>query len=527
MPHRDLFRRSLACLLAPPILVSLLVFDAPSAAAQGSPAIPFRYYRTMGLEKKQSPLLLDTTRIVVRDTSGTGREEARLSTALREFLADRGIAETDIKPCYRDYFWVTLPAGVRGASADTIESYVAALASGHPHCYVSPVLLSENGKAVVVTPRIDFTFSGRANRQTRRALLDALDATVESPFDESDTAAWPTVSSDSGVTPFYLRNPSTDTERYLEYVTHLTHRARNGFQILRLANELAASPAIASASVDCISEATAYSDPVVATEWVPEQLSSTEQNIWPLRKAEPYGLRVTDAWGVTRGTKHVKVAILDTGTLHPDVPATNYDTTQNPPATTPASWTAHHGTFVGSTLVEMFNYRDNVGVAHGTTLTSFKVATGYAGSLNTTDSAWYNALFMAQVEGARVVNMSIAVGTGFAPAEPRTALNMGRGGGIVNFAAIGQTDPGVPGAANPQSFPISESSVLAIGASTKTGERWSRSNHGFGLTFVTPAGGDPFQWLRSTATRPAAAVEPTSPTREPRLPPRLPPGSPP
>jgi hypothetical protein len=292
----------------PPILGSLFALDAPAAFAQETPSIPFRYYRTVGLEKKPSPLTLDTTRIVVRDTSGTGSRETTLSPALQQFLASKGIPETSIRHCYRDHFWVTLPDNVRGASADTLETFVASLSAGHPYCYVSPVFRSENGKAVVLTPEIAFTFSGRANRQTRRQILNDLDAEVVSPFDESDPSMWPTENQSQGATTFYLRNPSTDPERYLDYVTNLKHRARNGLQILRIVNELAASPAIASASVDCISEADAFSDPIVKNEYVPEQFNPFEANNWPLRKASTWGLRATDAWGLTRGTTHIRVA---------------------------------------------------------------------------------------------------------------------------------------------------------------------------------------------------------------------------
>lgn len=342
------------------------------------PSIPFRYYRTVGLEKRPSPLTLDTTRIVVRDTSGTGSQETVLSPALRQFLATKGIAETEIKRCYRDYFWVTLPASMREASADTIEAFLATLSNEHPNCYVSPVFLNENGKAVVVTPKIDFTFSGGANRQTRRAILETLDAVVESPFDESDPSNWPTETQSEGVTTFYLRNPTDDPDRYLDYVTRLTHRAKNGLQILRIANELAASSSIASASVDCISQVDANSDPVVASALYPG-----DAWIWPLSWSSPFGIRVNAAWGLTTGASHIRVAVMDTGVIHQEIPLSltpgapyeNIDTTASLPTTalTIESW---HGTGVGGLIGERLNNEHSIGVAPTAPLLSFKTAAG-------------------------------------------------------------------------------------------------------------------------------------------------------
>jgi hypothetical protein len=263
----------------------------------------------------------------------------------------------------------------------------------------------------------------------------------------------------------------------------------------KASRQLAASPAVTSAEINCISEVTASGDPVIAASYYPG-----DANIWPLQPSSTFGLRTTNAWGLTTGTSHIRAAVLDTGASHYEIPLWDYqiDTTQTLPSTS-ASIESPHGTGVAGIMSEKLNNAFRIGVAPNTPLLSYKIASGASEPYMASGDALYRALFLAQQQGARVVNMSLSSGVG---GGAPNGLAMTRGWGMVNVAAAGNSnDRTGNGVTYGIGFPGNQSSVFTIGATTQTGARWDTgggigsdkgSNYGIGLTFVAPGAGPNF-----------------------------------
>ncbi|MBC2606941.1 S8 family serine peptidase [Pelagicoccus albus] len=200
-----------------------------------------------------------------------------------------------------------------------------------------------------------------------------------------------------------------------------------------------------------------------------------------------FDMHALEAWDYTTGDSSVIVVVIDNGIepSHPDLnqwTGNGKDFTPDP-VTDGRPYTSNdkHGTAVaGCVSGKMNNGIGATGIAP-----SVKVASArphYNGQSNGSFSTSYSwvasAINWAQTIGAKVtVNSNSYGGSSSAIAS---AYSNTRAAGITHFAAAGNSGAGSI------SYPSNLSTVLSIGASSKTGSKASFSQYGTGLEFLAP-----------------------------------------
>jgi subtilisin family serine protease len=212
-------------------------------------------------------------------------------------------------------------------------------------------------------------------------------------------------------------------------------------------------------------------------------------------------MRVTRAWGITRGRSSIKIAIVDEGvdTGHPDLAAkivTPYDAVGNDNNQQPNSWDGHGTACAGIAAAITDNRRGVAGVAPECRIIPIRIAySSRPGARWTTNATWIaRGIRVAAARGADVISNSWGGGPYNTTIRRafQYARERGRGGrGCVIISASGNGDR-----ANGVSYPARYPESLACGASnqwdqrksrtSRDGENWWGSNYGPEIDFLAP-----------------------------------------
>lgn len=202
-----------------------------------------------------------------------------------------------------------------------------------------------------------------------------------------------------------------------------------------------------------------------------------------------FDMNTSNAWSITQGSSTIKILILETGIQqnHPDInQLVGRDFTTNAvngiAGGEPSNSCDNHGTAVAGCVTGTINNSiGTVGVAPNCKVISAKVGVSITpcnGSWQGQTSWTINAINWGIANGVRVTNNSNDYGT--VSTAMATAYTAARNAGIVNFASSGNSGNTTIG------FPASTSSVNAVGASSRNGQKASFSSYGSKIAFVAP-----------------------------------------
>ena len=200
------------------------------------------------------------------------------------------------------------------------------------------------------------------------------------------------------------------------------------------------------------------------------------------RYNEQWNLKAIDiekAWQKTKG-KGIVVAVIDTGVSRvEDLKNTNfvkgYDFVND---REDASDDNGHGTHVAGTIAQSTNNKFGVaGIAYEASIMPLKVLSGSGGG---TISDIAEAIIFAADNGANVINMSL--GGGGESKLMQEAIDYAYKKGVVIVAAAGNSNR------NAAFYPARYPKVIAVSATSATGEKAPYSNYGAGVDVAAPGG---------------------------------------
>jgi serine protease len=337
------------------------------------------------------------------------------------------------------------------------------------------------------------------------------------------------------------RAASHQTGRDLSYV----RQASGGWHVLSASdeNDLAKAYTELRANAEALGIASIEPDRRIFPALTPNDPSYSL--LWALQpvSASNFGADFQTAWDVTTGTTALTIAVLDTGviTSHPDLAArmvAGYDfisdsATANDgggrdaDAGDPGDWvtsaeaagatfsgcavgnSSWHGTHVAGTLGA--NSNNAVGVTGANwraRVQSVRILGKCGGFLSDEIDAirWAAGLRVPGVPDnstpARVINMSLG-GSGACTASEQAAINDATAAGAIVVVAAGNEGVDVSNAA-----PANCANVIAVAATTRSGNRASYSNFGGGITISAPggdSGGQIYSTIDVGAQSPAGA----------------------
>ena len=200
-----------------------------------------------------------------------------------------------------------------------------------------------------------------------------------------------------------------------------------------------------------------------------------------------FDMNTSNAWSITQGSSTIKILIFETGIQqnHPDInQLVGRDFTTNVvngiAGGEPSNSCDNHGTAVAGCVTGTINNSiGTVGVAPNCKVISAKVGVSITpcnGSWQGQTSWTVNAINWGIANGVRVTNNSNDYGT--VSTAMATAYTAARNAGVVNFASSGNSGNTTIG------FPASTSSVNAVGASSRNGQKASFSSYGSKIAFV-------------------------------------------
>jgi len=411
----------------------------------GEESLPnYSYYQGVPV-----PMNTDATRLAVMVDENT--PEAGIVAAAEAAAAAAGLT---VMPGQSQSVkhWVLVKVAPMGAAADISAKIDAVVAAGA--AFASPVFESNyvQGGFVVITPHV---LARRAAEGRAAQVVPGMQ--VEGPL---------------GDIPGAVRMTST---------------LRNGYAVLRQANQLALNPAYAWAEPDVMGS-------MELNRFVPNDPNFSSQ--WGLDQTSDDDIDAPEAWDITTGISTVHSLVMDVGcqTNHPDLNwGGGRDFTTGVAGGvgdgSPGNACDNHGTAVaGCISAETGNGTNVAGVAGGSLTFNAKIADMMNNPPTCTNSfAVYsssyvvNALAWGAANGCRTSNASFTVGQSNAiDAAYQTAYQTN---GIVNFAAAGN------GSTNSLSYPSSAPFVTSVAALDSSGGRASFSNWGTGLDISAPGSG--------------------------------------
>lgn len=200
-----------------------------------------------------------------------------------------------------------------------------------------------------------------------------------------------------------------------------------------------------------------------------------------------FDMNTTNAWSITQGAASIRVLVFETGIQqdHPDInQVAGLDFTTGAvngvAGGGPSNSCDNHGTAVAGCITGIINNSiGTVGVAPNCKVISAKVGVSITpcnGSWQGQTSWTVNAINWGIANGVRVTNNSNDYGT--ASTAMTNAYVAARNAGVVNFASSGNSGDMTIG------FPARSTGVVAVGASSRNGQKASFSSYGTKLAFV-------------------------------------------
>jgi subtilisin family serine protease len=424
--------------------ISAIAQTAPqSATTPGMPSTDLPEHYMIG--NQPADVRLDLNRLAVKFAPATRSDRFSAS------LADGGMDLSAVEEVGVGG-WALATDGTGFSDAADLNSRVQQLLDVPGVEFVSPVMVQPNGMWVVVTPDIlvrvrpEYRPDGSTILQAKSAAAQI----TETAFGEMAGA----------------------------YKIHCD--SRNGFEVLALANQMAADPKIEWAEPDMLASVTKHltpNDPGWNSLW---GLNNTGQSGGTVDIDMDCNL----AWDISIGSPSIRVLVLDDGAelTHPDLNiGGGADFTGAGTGGGPGNGCDNHGTAVSGCVSALVNNGlGTVGSAPGCQVLIAKFTTSNvpcdgAGSFQ---YSWLvSALTWGQAQGARVSSNS----NGFSYSSSVAAKYQDTyNAGMVHFASAGNDGTATVG------FPGSLSMVNAISAITRYGTKASFSTYGPEVSFTAP-----------------------------------------
>ncbi len=437
--------RSIVCTLAFSITLSALPSGPALVHAESPPT--FYYYKGEALQ-----LELDGSRFAVTPKEAITEEVGR--KRLLGSLNIAGIPAMSMKsaPMPSSQFLFLESEAVDASDADRM---INILVASDQFEFVSPVFRGHFFGWLAVTPEILVRFDP-ASRYRAEEILFELEPTIQ--ILETDFA---------GLDGAYRLRSSIASQ--------------NGFDVLALANRLAADSRISWAEPDFQMESRRSLIP-----------NDTGFNlVWGIHNTGQSGgtpgmdMGGVRAWDLTTGDSTIIVAVFDDGVdqVHPDLhQIAGEDFTGEGGGGNPFNMCDTHGTTVaGCVSATINNSLGTVGIAPGCRVAGGRicVSTVPCDGTGQCQSIWVaNALNWARQQGAKVTNLSWSLGSPNSTIDD--AYDNAYANGIVSFASAGNNAVAVLG------YPSSHSKVNSISAVGRDGNLASFSSWGDSLAFAAP-----------------------------------------
>jgi subtilisin family serine protease len=198
-------------------------------------------------------------------------------------------------------------------------------------------------------------------------------------------------------------------------------------------------------------------------------------------KTMTYGLQqieALEAWDIVTGTQQIVIAVIDSGVKldHPEFVGrlvAGYDYINND---TVPNDDSGHGTHVAGIIAAALDNGEGIaGVRPNCALMPVKVLD--ENNLGSWSQLAKGILFAVD-NGARILNLSLG---STSPSETMaSAIDYALQSGTIVIAAAGNFNSDAP------FYPASLEGVIAVGATTKKGERWAKSDYGGYIDLVAP-----------------------------------------
>lgn len=335
----------------------------------------------------------------------------------------------------------------------SVRGMLMALPSGPSRPFLSPVFTDDLGGELLITPDLLVAFAPTVPPDQAAELLRSLDG-VES------------------LEPGFLGTPGS---------FRIKTRLADGFLVLDLANSLAARPEVILAEPDVVFSGSGGvqtpNDPGFSNQW-------GIHNVGQSGGAFDVDMDGPEAWAIDRGDNSIKVVIIDSGIdpIHPDllqVPGADF--TGQGGGGAPVSPCDVHGTAVAGCVSAIWNNAIGVsGIAPDCPSVSARCFIPDASCTSWTSQSSYtvSALNWAVSIGARVTNNSNIYG--FTSGAIAFAYQNTKNQGVVHFASAGNNGT------SSIAYPSSLTSVNAVMAINRYGNKASFSDYGNGIAFAAP-----------------------------------------
>ena len=428
--------------------VALLMVLGALAAPQGVQAQEQPHYCYYYFDEPM-PLVLETAKLVIfqEPSADAGLQAGPAGERLQAY----GIGPADVEPHpIKGLSLVATPVGSRGETE--LQNLVASLAAEPEFNFVSPVFLDRWGKPVIISQHVHVGFAKDVSTEDAEAILAELVAGV---IEERHRGG-------------------------RQGVYRLRCSARDGFEVLALANGLAQLDEVRYAESDMILTARKHlypDDPYFDPE------------LWGLYNYGQGGgtydkdMNGPEAWDIITGNSSIKVVILDDGIEqdHPDInQSIGADFTTEGTGGGPGNECDNHGTAVAGCASAIINNGIGVvGIAPDCEVASAKYSISDT-SPCTGEGMFYTSWLENALDWALAVGHVTSNSSSFPENSPITEkYDDTYTAGLIHFASSGNDGSSID-------YPASLASVNAVGAFDRTGARWEWSNWGNGLAFVAP-----------------------------------------
>jgi len=395
--------------------------------------------------KESVPLRLDLSQLAITQNNPERADQLDPRLAAFELSTSKSLAA-------RNLIAAQTPLWAREDA--TLKDMARAIATERAADFVSPVFLDASNNPLYITSGLIVGFPENTNPDKARAFLAAL---VPGADITADYAS-------------------------MKGVYRLRTTMRNGFDVLNLANTIAANPIVSFAEPELILTAT---HSVVPND-------TLFNDLWGMRNTGQFGccsgedLKLTQAWDISQGNPNIIVMVLDNGVQqnHPDLNQIAGDDFTTFPVVNggPGNACDNHGTTVAGCISAIINNWTGVtGVAPACKVVSARYIIADTPCNN--QGLFYTTGLVEALDWGLTIGVDITVNSNAFPASAvvTNKYNDTRNQNLlIHFASSGNDN------ASSLSYPASLNSVNAVGAVGPNGLRASFSNFGAGIDFVAP-----------------------------------------